>query len=594
MRLRHCVAGLLIAFVWLMACPALAADVKPLPADQAFQFSTEKTSSTAIQAKWKIAKDYYLYQDRFHFETQPEVMMQITYPPATVEKDRQSGRVEGYNGELSIPVVFKTDQSSILLRVTYQGCSEKGFCYPAVTKEVNINLAGAVTSSSDASALSVSSLMTDQNKVSKLLASQHSSTLLLIFVLLGLLLSFTPCVLPMIPILTSIIIGQRASVSTARAFFLSLFYVLGTAMTYAGAGVLAAMMGKSLQVWLQQPAFILAGAAIFVLLALSLFNVYELKMPAFLRHHIVHVSNRQRSGAYLGVFLMGALSALLVSPCVTAPLVGVLLYVGTTGDVWFGASALFAIGLGMGIPLIVVGVSAGKWLPKRGPWMEGVKKAFGVVMLLMAVWLVSRAFNLSLSVLLYGLLLMLAGYLIGVRLPGLIGWPRLNGFVGGVTGLTGLLFAILSFTPGANLLVPGSVGQTVAQSASSFVVVHNKSELTDALMAARDKGKPALVDFYADWCESCIEMEHDVFAKEHVQNRLKNFVLIRADLSDNSGEDQMLMQDYNVIAPPTVLLFNQQGTEDEGSRIIGAVNASEFMTRISKFAAANCNQQTLC
>jgi thiol:disulfide interchange protein DsbD len=350
-------------------------------------------------------------------------------------------------------------------------------------------------------------------------------------------------------------------------------------------------MGSSLQVWLQQPMFIYTGALIFVLLALSLFGVFEFRMPAVMRNVIVSASNRQRGGAYAGVFLMGVLSALLVSPCVTAPLVGVLMYVASTGNVLLGASALFAIGIGMGIPLIAVGVSAGKWLPKRGPWMNAVSKFFGLVMLAMAIWLLSRVVTFSLTALLYGVLLLLGGLVIGVYLPRHIGWKRLHYSLGALTAVTGVVFIAMAFNA-ANLT--GYVQRQANNKPTPFVVVHNQQALDQALETARAKMKPALIDFYADWCASCVEMEKEVFDKASVLTQLQNFMLIRVDLTDNSAEDQALLARYDVVAPPTVLLINQSGHEDDKLRIIGEMSANEFISRIQVFAQAHCDKKMIC
>lgn len=518
---------LLVLFAWLFSANGYAGNVKPLQSEQAFNFSYEFVAPTTVIAKWKIAPGYYLYRNRFHFMTNPYTNVVVSYPTTNVKWDKATSRHEGYTGALTIPLTLKSHAADVTLRISYQGCAEQGFCYPPMLQTISLKETRA----------SLRTLAKDQNEVNHLLATQNDSLLMLLFVGLGLLLSFTPCVLPMIPILTSIIVGQRGSVSTSKAFFLSLFYVLGTAITYSAAGVLAAMMGGSLQVWLQTPIFIILGAFIFFMLALSLFGLFDIHMPKFIRNRIVILSNKQRGGAYAGVFLMGVLSALLISPCVTAPLVGVLLYIGTTGDVLLGASALFSIGIGMGIPLIVIGVSAGKWLPKRGLWMKVVEKCFGVLMLAMAIWLLSRS----------------------------------------------TLFSTNSLN-----------NENKAGVVSQFVVVHNQQQLNSVLLSASVQHKPVLLDFYADWCESCVTMEKNVFDKTRVRDQLKNFVLIRADLSDNSEEDQAMMTNYKVIAPPTVLLFNQSGEEDNDLRIIGEVNDTEFISRISVFAQAYCDQKTIC
>ncbi len=527
--------GLVVLLSWLFVTAGFASNVKPLPADEAFNFSYEFSPPATVIAKWKIAPGYYLYRDRFHFSSKPKAILSVKYPASTVKLDKATGRYEGYNGELSIPVTIKPDAAGLTLSVNYQGCAEQGFCYPPMKKE--ISLAAAPVLDKQDVAGSLTTLVKDQNKVSDVLTTQNHSMLLLLFLGMGLLLSFTPCVLPMIPILTSIIVGQKGAVSTAKAFFLSVSYVLGTAIAYSAAGVLAAVMGASLQVWLQKPVFMILGAVIFIVLALSLFGLFDIHLPGFLRSRIVTASNKQKGGAYVGVFIMGVLSALLLSPCVTAPLVGVLMYIGTTGDVLLGAGALFAIGIGMGIPLIVIGVSAGKWLPRRGWWMQAVEKCFGVLMLGMAVWLLSRSAI----------------------------------FPAGIIGRS-------------NEVMP----------ASQFVVVRNQQQLDSVLSSASSQRKPVLLDFYANWCDSCIAMEKEVFGKQRVQELLKHFVLVRADLSDNSTENQTMLMKYKVIAPPTLLLFSPDGRENDNLRIVGEVSANEFSLRMNQFIEENCGKTTVC
>lgn len=588
MRLVRGCGFIIILMFTLFAALSHAAVMKPLRPDQAFQFSYEVTAPSTVVAKWKIARGYYLYRDRFAFITEPAVNVDINYPATNITSEKNIGKHTGYAGELAIPVTVTDNAGAVTLRINYQGCSTAGFCYPPMTKTVVLN-----TSLNQAeNNAGFAGLMNDQQKVSQMLSvTPQTSLLLLMFVGLGLLLSFTPCVLPMIPILTSIIVGQRGAVSTRKALLLSVSYVLGAALTYAVAGVAAAMMGSSLQVWLQQPAFIYAGALIFILLALSLFGVFEFHMPAIMRNMIVNASNQQRGGAYAGVFLMGVLSALLVSPCVTAPLVGVLMYVASTGNIVLGASALFAIGIGMGIPLIAVGVSAGKWLPKRGPWMDAVSKFFGLMMLAMAIWLLSRVVSFSLTAVLYGALLLLGGLVIAVFLPRHIGWRRLNYSLGMLSALTGVVFIVMAFQSG-NLT--GYVHHSSDNATTPFVVVHNEQALNRALEVARDQKKPVLIDFYADWCASCVEMENEVFDKAPVLTQLQNFMLIRVDITENNADDQALLARYNVLAPPTVLLINQRGDEDGKLRIIGEMSANAFISRVQVFAQTHCENKTIC
>jgi thiol:disulfide interchange protein DsbD len=468
---------------------------------------------------------------------------------------------------------------------------------PAITTTIlsSQNLASQNDLAAQASSLSsfsLSSLLTDQNSVRALFASQHLAGMLLIFMALGLLLAFTPCILPMVPILTSIIVGHKEKVSTQKALFLSLTYVLGSSCTYALAGVAAASLGTSLQAWMQQAWIITIVSGLFVLLSLSLFGAYDLHLPRYWQNRITAASRRQKGGTYLGVFIMGVVSTLVVSPCVTAPLIGVLMFIADTGSLALGAIALFAMGLGMGIPLIILGVSTGKWLPRRGPWMTTIQQFFGVLMLGMAVYLLSRVYSataiLAISVVvLLALALFFSFYKSEIQDRQII-HKRLGKLAGISTGF--LIFALTASSLTGLFLQPNYSQMPD----SAFMVVHNVQELNRQLSAAKALDKPVIVDFYADWCESCVIMDKNVFSKSEVMTSLSPFVLLRVDLSKNTSADETLLKNYDVIAPPAVLFFNAQGREVNSRRIVGELNAHEFLMRVNTFFAANCDKKTTC
>ena len=509
---------------------------KPLPVDEAFVFSAVVVDSHTIHVAWKIIPGYYLYADRLHFSFKPTVDFDVRLPETQIKKNLR-GDEEVYSRDFVVPIILKQanlQAKNLNLTLDYQGCSERGFCYPPQHKMLSLDFSsdmkqskpdsfssGMVTEKSEAKISSVQSisfrhLLMDQHGVRDLFHSRSTAVLLLLFAGLGLLLAFTPCVLPMIPILTSIIIGHKQPISMQKAFLLSSTYVLGSSLTYALAGVAAASMGSSLQVFFQQPWIICAVGGLFILLSLSLFGVYELRLPSAWQNRLVSFSHQQRGGTYVGVLVMGAISTLVVSPCVTAPLVGVLIYIAESGNVLLGASALFAMGIGMGIPLILIGIST-KCLPKRGRWMKFVQYFFGVLMIVMAVWIFSRL----------------------------------------------------------------SVKHAPAYPA--FTIVHNVEEVNKQLLLAQARHKPVILDFYADWCESCVEMDEKVFSLPDVMNSLHSFLLLRADLSKNNAEDEALLKNYNVVAPPTVIFFNDQGREMGEHRIVGGLDSQEFMTRIHTF-----------
>lgn len=554
----------------------------PLSNDEAFAFSVSRVKSDVAMVNWQIAPGYYLYTNRVRITVDPKTPVDVQLPQGDLKYDASLGRLEVYHGNITVPVVFKTNPQQITLDVDYQGCSQEGFCYPPMHKSMLVNMVnGSVEqmNTPTSSTHSWKSLLTDQNGVKNLLGSQHLGMLLLIFAGLGLLLAFTPCVLPMVPILTGIIVGQKQAVTTKKAFFLSLVYVLGSAITYSIAGLIAATMGSSLQAWLQKPWIIAVVSGLFVLLALSLFGLYDLQVPRRWQNRITGWSNQQQGGTYVGVFLMGMISTLIVSPCVTAPLVGVLMYIGQTGDRILGASALFAMGIGMGIPLILIGMSAGKWLPKSGSWMESVKKIFGVLMLGMAIWLSSRITSQTVTLIFWGVLLLGFALYLGLYLPQLISRPKFARALGLMVGISGVL--VIGGVSMPNV-VHGlmSKHQTEIAETNSFFVIHDMATLNKQLALAQAAHKPVILDFYADWCESCVTMDRNVFMNPNVQNALSKYVLLRADLTANSEDDQAILKSYDVIAPPTVLFFDGQGREMNTNRIVGEVDAKEFLLRL--------------
>lgn len=556
---------------------------KPLPVNKAFVLSYT-ISQNEVHAKWHIAPGYYLYRDRMRIKTIPETKITVNYPKGEMKRDLTHKDYEIYSGDLNVPITLDGNTQKLQLSIDYQGCSERGFCYPPMHKNIALNLTtqqGPVATNTPTPPPSLGALLTDQNGVKSLFYSEHFGILLSFFVGLGLLLAFTPCVFPMIPILTGIIVGQKETVSTRKAFFLSLTYVLGSAITYAMAGLLAASMGSSLQVWLQKPLIIGIASAFFVLLAISLFGLYDVRLPNRVHNLVSGISNKQQSGTYIGVFLMGVLSTLIVSPCVTAPLVGVLMYIGQTGDLVLGASALFAMGMGMGIPLLIIGMSAGKWLPKSGAWMEAVKKFFGILMLGMAIWLLSRIVPTVITTILWGCLLIAVAAFLGIYLPRIVGRYKFNRSLGFVVGFSGMLVMF------GGVAVPTSTLQWVTPHAAqqsvspSFTIVHNVADFNKELALARAANQPAILDFYADWCDSCVTMDRNVFNSSDVQRKMNNYVLLRVDLSGNTPADEALLKHFDVIAPPTVLFFDASGREMNSQRIVGEVNAKEFLARLS-------------
>lgn len=590
MKVRY-VSFLLFFASWLLAGNIFAGNNKtPLPADRAFIFSTTIQTPGTVQASWNIAPGYYLYRERLSFQFAPQTTVDIRLPQGEQKINANKRTEEVYEGALNIPIVFPSGVSKVKMSVDYQGCSVHGFCYPPTHQTITLNVNGAPPNAAE----KFQALLTNQNSVRDLFHTQSLSVMLLIFAGLGLLLAFTPCVLPMIPILTSIIVGHKQPVTTKKAFFLSTTYVLGASVTYAIAGLIAASMGSSLQAWLQQPWIIAVVSGLFVVLSLSLFGVYDLRLPAYWQNRITAVSRKQEGGTYAGAFIMGMVSTLIVSPCVTAPLVGVLMYIAQTGNLALGAGALFALGIGMGIPLIILGVSAGKWLPKRGPWMIIVQKIFGLLMLGMALWLLSRVASLTTIIAFCGVLMFATAIYFGAYLSkqdDAKDWYHRAGWS------FALLATLLMFTVAVPNVLQIFTNQSALQKITdleSFTVVHSIADLDKQLSLARAAGKPVMLDFYADWCESCVAMEKNVFSMPDVKKSIDSFILLRADLSENTAADEALLKNYEVIAPPTVLFFNDQGKEVNSHRIVGELSANEFMSRVNTFFTASCDKSVTC
>lgn len=548
----------------------------PMQVDQAFIFTPSVNDSKTILLHWQMAPGYYLYRDKISIETTPSSPLTYTLPQGELKYGANNKRHEVYFGTLSLPVRVNTlanaDTGAMRLSVQYQGCAADGFCYPPILKTYHLDFSTQTLVPDETSTFDMGTLLTSHQGVQALFHTEQWGVMLLLFVGLGLLLSFTPCVLPMVPILTSIILGQ-AKRNTSKAFLLSLTYVLGMSVTYAAAGVMAALLGSSLHVWLQTPWMIAGVSLIFVLLGFSLLGAFDLNLPRYFQQGVSAFSSRLAGGHYVGVGLMGVLSTLIVSPCVTAPLVGVLMYIGESGSVFLGGTALFALGIGMGIPLLLIGTSAGKWVPKSGPWMVGIKYLLGLLMLAMAIWLASRILGTAFIVMLWGCFLVVCAWLLRRVLPRMI-----SALSYGV-GMAGVLLMV------GGAVQPDRVNEWVRlvvgeRATTPFTVVKDIASVNQALLLAERTRQPVILDFYADWCESCVVMDKEIFNPALVKEQLRGYVLLRADLSQNNAADAALLQYFKVIAPPTILFFNAKGQENISQRIVGQVNTEQFLERL--------------
>jgi len=643
---------------------ALAQDSKFLPPDEAFHFVAAVQGPKALLLTFDIAKGYYLYQERFHFEPQtPGVTLgKPGFPPAHKKFDVNLGHeVEHYRNQVIIPLPVTAAPASFKLQVTYQGCSDQGLCYPPIDKIVDVSLQGfggkgSATIAADAgdsgstsgntsssagaasggllsgllgagstapaagnafgaataapssaaqaaqasapasSALEASATAApaasatatggESSRIGAALASGSLLTIIPMFLLFGLLLAFTPCVLPMIPILSSIIVGQGDKVSRGRGLALAVVYSLGMALVYTAFGVAAGLLGQGLAASLQNPWVLSVFALLLVVLSLSMFGFYELQLPSSLQSKLSNTSGRLQGGHFVGVFIMGGLSALIVGPCVAAPLAGALLYISQTGNAFIGGVALFALAAGMSVPLLIVGFGAGTLLPKAGGWMDGVKYFFGVLLIATALYMITPVLPDWLLMLAWAALLLVSATFLRVfdRLPDAAsGWTRLFKGLGVVLALAGAALVIGLAAGNRNVLQPltglgvAAGGAAVASAPpAQFQRVKTVAELDQVVAAS---SKPVMLDFYADWCVSCKEMEHFTFTDPAVAQRLAGFTLIQADVTSNNADDKALLKRFHLFGPPGIIFFKDA---KEVGRVVGFENAKTFLASMQK------------
>jgi thioredoxin:protein disulfide reductase len=595
-----------IVFLFLLSQTAHAIEsAELLPPEQVFTASAQAVSPDQIEITWTVAQGYSLYRKNMRFETQtPGIQLgDAVFPAGTIKHDELLGDIEHYRGQLKVnlPVTAAKGIATAGLAVHYQGCADIGVCYPpqemALAVSFPVSTVAAPVSPVDSVAEGVSGLaptqqVTPLSEQDQITQSLHNDSLwgtLVSFFGFGLLLSLTPCVFPMIPILSGIIVGRGHNITTARAFLLSLSYVVASAFTYTVFGVLAALFGSNLQAAFQEPWIIGLFSGIFVLLSLSMFGFYNLDLPGFIRAKLHNSSEKHRDGSMLGAAIMGALSSLIVGPCVAAPLAGALIYIGQTGDAVLGGSALFVMGMGMGVPLLLVGASAGKLLPKAGSWLNATKAVFGVMMLGVAVWMLSRILPPEIIMLLWALLLILpAIYLNAVdSLPQhSSGWHKLWKGVG-ITLLAYGLLLLIGFSIGnTNPLKPlqgfGVTATKASEQGLNFERVGSLAELEARIKQANANHQPVMLDFYADWCISCKEMEAYTFTDANVKQTLAGFVLLQADVTKQSDADKALLAKFNLIGPPAILFFNGNEQENKSLRVIGYQDALTFIKTLQQ------------
>ncbi|HDR2783191.1 protein-disulfide reductase DsbD [Enterobacter sichuanensis] len=528
-----------------------------IPADQAFVFDFQQNQHD-LTLTWQVKEGYYLYRKQVSITPAQANVGALQLPAGEWHKDEFYGKSEIYRQRLSVPVTVNQADKGATLTVTYQGCADAGFCYPPETKIVPLSEVKA------AAAFSPSSPGETREDRADLPFSA------LWALLIGIGIAFTPCVLPMYPLISGIVLGGKQRLSTARALLLAFIYVQGMALTYTALGLVVAAAGLQFQAALQHPYVLIGLSVVFILLALSMFGLFTLQLPSALQTRLTLMSNRQQGGSAGGVFVMGAIAGLICSPCTTAPLSAILLYIAQSGNMWLGGGTLYLYALGMGLPLVLVTVFGNRLLPKSGPWMETVKTAFGFVILALPVFLLER----------------IIGDVWGMRLWAMLGvtffaWAFIVslGAKKACMRLVQILLlaaALVSVRPLQDWAFGSPVGQTQAH--LNFTQIKNVEELNSALAEA--KGKPVMLDLYADWCVACKEFEKYTFSDPQVQRGLNETLLLQANVTANSAQDKALLKHLNVLGLPTILFFNEQGEEQPEQRVTGFMDATAFSAHL--------------
>lgn len=560
------------------------AEEEYLQPEQAFRFSARMADANTIEVNYQVADGYYLYRERFSFSADGAQLGKPVIPPGKVKFDATFDKeVETYRHQVTIRIPVQAN-AAFTFKAVSQGCADRGLCYSPMESVTRLSVAGSSTQTISPTAIttpvtSATSAAPVDSEMGRIEASLASGRLLLIlplFFLLGLGLSFTPCVLPMVPILSFIIVGEGAQTSRRRGFVLSLAYSLGMAIVYTALGVSAGLIGEGLSAALQSPPILASFAILMVVLSLSMFGLYQLQVPPSLQLMLTRMSEQQRGGKLAGVFVMGAISALIVGPCVAAPLAGALVYISQTRDVVIGGSALFAMAVGMSVPLLLVGLSAGAILPRAGSWMDAVKPFFGVLMLALALWMVASLIPAWVLMLGWGLLgLAYGGFLLASKKWGM------------PAKILGVLFAVLGLVQLAGMASGGRdawsplAHLTGSESAkTAFKRVKTSADVDAAIRSAN--GRPVMLDFYADWCVSCIEMEKLTFSDKAVESALDNMLLLQADVTANDAEDKALLKRFGLFGPPGIIIFGKDGQEVRAARVIGYQAPERFLQSLKQ------------
>ena len=542
--------------------------VEFLSPEKAFQPSVKLIENNHLEVSWDIEEGYYLYLGMFEFSVDSLDMeiIKVDMPEGKKKKDEFFGDVDVYYNFTKANIYFDKITSKTNLILKYQGCADAGLCYPPITKKFSLE-----QYASNDPYLLKTSITDNQYSFSQQLSEQSITLNIFLFFLAGLLLAFTPCVFPMIPILTGLIVGQGENISTKKSFFLSLTYVLSMSLTYAAAGILIVLSGTNIQADLQNPYVLTSFAVLFLILALSMFNVIRIQMPASIQGLLISKSNTNSSGTYIGVGIMGSLSALIVGPCVTAPLIGALIYISMTNDYLIGGSALFALGMGMGAPLLVLGTSASELTKKIGPYLEIVNKVFGVLFLIVSIWLIERIVSIEIAAYLWSAL----SIIVAIGLIKIITFKNISRFT--LKFLSILLFiysGLQIYGANVNKNFDPIFSFIEKSQSTSFTKISNTDELFSQI---KNSEKITMVDLYADWCVACKELDKYTFSEKKVADLLKDLNLIKLDITKTNDDNSKFLKDYKLFGPPAILFFNNDGTEIRQSRIVGFIDAENFI-----------------
>ncbi|WP_425451861.1 protein-disulfide reductase DsbD [Candidatus Colwellia aromaticivorans] len=569
-----------------------------LKVDQAFSFNFDQQNDQ-LHVNFDISEGYYLYRHQFKFTANNASYSTIDLPTGLDHEDEFFGVQQIYKEQLNFTINIEQANEDASITIRYQGCADKGLCYPPTKKVIALDsvltpndataVFSALTKVNDSATLAEQksknieqvTSSSEQHQLADMLKQGSLILTLIAFFVGGLLLSFTPCVFPMYPILTGIIVGQGKALTTKKAFTLSFFYVQGMAVTYTLLGIVVALAGAQFQAIFQHPFVLIALSILFIFLALSMFGIFNLALPTSWQNKLNNISNKQKGGSIAGVVMMGVISGLVASPCTTAPLTGALLYISQTGDVVLGASALYALSLGMGLPLLILGSSGGKLLPKAGAWMNVIKNIFGLLLLAVPIFLLERFIPEMASQALWALLLLSAAsyfYVTNIN-------ANNRGFWFGARSLAIFLMLFVGANMAYQLIVPKhnlpAVESNTTQKVQHFTQVKTLDELQTAITQANEQGKTVMLDLYADWCIACKEFEKYTFSDSKVQKSLANSVLLQIDLTDTGTKKNIeLMEHFNVFGLPSILFFNLQGEELSQQRITGFMGANEFSAHV--------------